>query len=182
MAQFYSANCGEWPHLRKDTWKRKFSGEVEGVKHDRSARTRFPTANAIDGLIVLIVCSTVFVAYLRFSEPFRMARPGTGAVGESLRVELCMPSGSVWLLTESIEGYEGRDPRSGITDVRLQRAYRDSDSSTRVEAELVVRRDSDGTVYFRGRPLVLGMKLRFDTPEMIVEGSLCRIESGNETR
>ena len=153
-----------------------------GVTLHGSSRTKFPYLNAVDALIVIVVCGTILLAYLRFSEPFRDARSGSGAAEESLSVELCLPPGSEWLLSESLDGSEGRDPRSGVADIRLLRAYRDSDALTRVRAELIVRRDSDGAVYFRGRQLVLGMRLRFDTPEMVVEGLLCRMGAGDEAR
>lgn len=145
------------------------------MKQQPSAATKLPRVNAIDALIVLLVSATIFLAYLRFSEPYRTGRPGSEAVEQALRVEICMPSGFEWLLHESIEGYEERDPRSGILDIRLRRAFRDSDSFTRVEADLVVRREPDGSVYFRGRPLVLGMRLGFSTAELVLEGSLCRV-------
>lgn len=158
------------------------SGGVTSVKQNRPAYTKLPRLNAIDGLIVLLVSGTIFVGYLRFSEPYRIARPGSEAVPESLRIELCMPSGFEWLVNESIEGYEERNPRTGLVDVRLLHAYRDSDSLTRVKVDLVVRREADGTLYFRDRPLVLGMRLRFNTSKMVVEGSLCQVESDDETR
>ncbi len=154
----------------------------QDVKHDRSARAKFPYVNAMDGLIVVVVCSLVFMGYLRFSEPFRMARSEGDTAKEPLRVELCLPSGSQWLVGESIEGFEDTDPHSGMPDMRLSRAYRASDSSTRLQMELMVRRDSEGIVHFRDRPLILGMKLYFDTSELVVEGSLCGVGLEDEAR
>ena len=152
------------------------------MKENRSTKTMLARLNAIDGLIVLLICSTIFVAYLRFSEPYRVAGPGGEATGKLLQVELCMPPGYEWLLSESVEGFEERDPRSGAPSVRLLQVYLGSDSLIRVKAELAIRRDADGTIYFRDRPLVVGMKLRFDTSGMVVEGSLCRMGFEDEAQ
>jgi hypothetical protein len=152
------------------------------VELDPSIKTGYLSLNAVDALIVIVVVSTLFAAYLRFSEPFRAGSAGSGATSETLLVELCMPSGSEWMIRESFEGYQDTDPRSGLRDVRLLSAYRDSDSLTRIKAKLMVRHDPDGTVNFRGRPLILGTNMKLNTPKLIVEGLLCRIGSGDEAQ